>query len=148
MEMHRAGSRRLVERERIWARIDQASREMHRGKADQVSTCSVGIGELHRSEVDRVDTCSFIRERSSAASLNQSEFLKTGEGIAGQLWGEVPFDVLGSDVGGRAGIDGIMIITVENLMAAIGTKPHWSGYFREDGAAVSGVFQGVLRGNH
>ncbi|KAL3685448.1 hypothetical protein R1sor_003470 [Riccia sorocarpa] len=43
---------------------------------------------------------------------------------------------------GDAGINS-MIITVENLMATIGTKPHGNGYFREDGAAASGVCQGV-----
>ncbi|KAL3687394.1 hypothetical protein R1sor_013703 [Riccia sorocarpa] len=45
---------------------------------------------------------------------------------------------------GDDGIDG-MIITVANLMAVIGTKPHRNGYFREDGAAASGGCQGVLR---
>ncbi|KAL3702017.1 hypothetical protein R1sor_020039 [Riccia sorocarpa] len=42
------------------------------------------------------------------------------------------------------GIDGMTIMVV-NLMAAIGTKPHRNGYFREDGAAASGGCQGVLR---
>ncbi|KAL3694213.1 hypothetical protein R1sor_007864 [Riccia sorocarpa] len=38
----------------------------------------------------------------------------------------------GNDGFGDDGIDG-MIIMVVNLMAAIGTKPHRNGYFREDG---------------
>ncbi|KAL3694472.1 hypothetical protein R1sor_008123 [Riccia sorocarpa] len=43
---------------------------------------------------------------------------------------------------GDAGIDG-MIITVANLLAALGMSPYGNGYFREEGAAATGVCQGI-----
>ncbi|KAL2633239.1 hypothetical protein R1flu_004718 [Riccia fluitans] len=43
---------------------------------------------------------------------------------------------------GDAGIDG-MIITVANLLAAMGTNPFGNGYYREDGLAAAAVCQGV-----
>ncbi|KAL3688569.1 hypothetical protein R1sor_014878 [Riccia sorocarpa] len=148
IEAHRADSCRLVEKERIRARILQTSRQLHRDKADQVSACSIQLRQTKKED----GSC-------RVRAMNQQT--NSGQGMAHQAGScrLVEKERIGTRIDQasrqlhRGKADQVSAcsgcqhqrydLTVANLMATIGTMPHGNGYFREDGVVASGVCQDV-----